>query len=304
MCGPHGVGGIQPAETVADLALDIGVAAPDIEAARPQCLGKSTIQQPAAGFLECWTNRSWLDREGHGAATMRLKDMGRILRSLLLLLPLVVAACAQPEEPAAGAVSRVASAPAAQAAASTRSRIVFLGDSLTAGLGLPREQSVPSLIQSRLDAEGYAYEVVNAGVSGDTSAGGLRRLDWSLEGDVDVLVVELGANDGLRGLPVAQMKQNLDEIVSRARERGITVILTGMEAPPNYGEAYTSEFRRVFREVADKHDVVFVPFFLDGVAGIASLNNSDGIHPNAAGAKIIEGTIWRVLEPALDKLDR
>ena len=230
--------------------------------------------------------------------------MGRILRSLLLLLPVVVAACAQPEEPAAGAVSRVASAPAAQAAASTRSRIVFLGDSLTAGLGLPREQSVPSLIQSRLDAEGYAYEVVNAGVSGDTSAGGLRRLDWSLEGDVDVLVVELGANDGLRGLPVAQMKQNLDQIVSRARERGITVILTGMEAPPNYGEAYTSEFRRAFRDVADKHGVIFVPFFLDGVAGIASLNNSDGIHPNAAGAKIIEGTIWRVLEPALDKLDR
>jgi acyl-CoA thioesterase I len=178
---------------------------------------------------------------------------------------------------------------------------VFLGDSLTAGLGLAREQSVPSLIQARLEANGYEYEVVNAGVSGDTSAGGLRRLDWALDGDIDVLVVELGANDGLRGLPVAQMKQNLDAIVTRAKQRGITVILTGMEAPPNYGTAYTSEFRAVFRDLADKHDVVFVPFFLEGVAGIPSLNNSDGIHPNPAGARIIEQTIWRALEPLVSR---
>lgn len=175
---------------------------------------------------------------------------------------------------------------------------------MTAGLGLPRPQSVPSLIQARLDAEGYAYEVVNAGVSGDTSAGGLRRLDWALEGDVDVLVVELGANDGLRGLPVSQMKRNLDEIVTRAKQRGITVILTGMEAPPNYGPAYTSEFRQAFRDLADEHDVVFVPFFLEGVAGISSLNNGDGIHPNAAGARIIERALWRALEPVLDKQDQ
>jgi acyl-CoA thioesterase-1 len=178
---------------------------------------------------------------------------------------------------------------------------VFLGDSLTAGLGLPREQSVPSLIQARLDSEGYVYEVVNAGVSGDTSAGGVRRLDWALEGDVDVLVVELGANDGLRGLPVAQMKQNLGQIVARAKERGIRVILTGMEAPPNYGPRYTSEFRRAFRDLADEHDVVFVPFFLEGVAGIPSLNNTDGIHPNAEGARIVSDTIWRFLEPVLKR---
>jgi acyl-CoA thioesterase-1 len=138
-------------------------------------------------------------------------------------------------------------------------------------------------------------------VSGDTSAGGLRRLDWALDGDVDVLVVELGANDGLRGLPVAQMKENLDRIISRAKERQIAVLLTGMEAPPNYGPVYTSEFRKVFRDLADAHDVTFVPFFLDGVAGIPQLNNADGIHPNAAGAKIIEQTIWRALEPMLEK---
>jgi acyl-CoA thioesterase-1 len=178
---------------------------------------------------------------------------------------------------------------------------VFLGDSLTAGHGLPREDAVPWLIQERLDAEGYEYEVVNAGVSGDTSAGGLNRLDWSLEGDVDVLVIELGANDGLRGLPVAQMKRNLSEIITRARQRGITVILTGMEAPPNYGPLYTAEFRKAFRDLADDHDVVFVPFYLEGVAGIGSLNNADGIHPNAEGSRLIAGTIWRALEPVLDR---
>ena len=231
--------------------------------------------------------------------------MGRILRSLLLLLPVALLACGQADESRADEVGRVQPASAGvPAPVPARTRIVFLGDSLTAGLGLPREQSVPSLVQARLDQEGRQYEVVNAGVSGDTSAGGLRRLDWALEGDVAVLVVELGANDGLRGLPVEQMKQNLDQIVSRAKARGITVILTGMEAPPNYGPRYTSEFRQTFRDVADAHDVLFVPFFLEGVAGIASLNNSDGIHPNAAGARIIEQTIWRVLEPALDKLDR
>ena len=230
--------------------------------------------------------------------------MGRLLRSLLVALVLTTTACARPEDPPASAAYRAETPSVAQAAATaepSRPRIVFLGDSLTAGLGLPRAQSVPSLIQARLDTSGYSYEVVNAGVSGDTSAGGLRRLDWALDGDVDVLVVELGANDGLRGLPVAQMKENLDRIISRAKERRIAVILTGMEAPPNYGPVYTSEFRQVFRDLAKQHNVTFVPFFLDGVAGIAQLNNADGIHPNAAGAKIIEQTIWRALEPMLER---
>jgi acyl-CoA thioesterase-1 len=232
---------------------------------------------------------------------MKVTVMDRILRSLLVVLPLVGAACGGSNAPPSlAAVESAAAEPASNTLATAwRPRIVFLGDSLTAGLGLPREQSVPSLIQARLDAEGYSYETVNAGVSGDTSAGGVRRLEWVLEGDVEILVVELGANDGLRGLPVAQMKRNLTEIVTRARERGIAVILTGMEAPPNYGPLYTAEFRRVFRDLADEHDVVFVPFFLEGVAGITSLNNSDGIHPNAAGARVIEGTIWRALEPVL-----
>lgn len=227
--------------------------------------------------------------------------MPSILRSLLVGLPLVAAACGWADAPRTPAAGGAAQSQAEPERLDAPRRIVFLGDSLTAGLGLPREQSTPSLIQERLAAEGYPHEVVNAGVSGDTSAGGLSRLDWSLDGDVEVLVIELGANDGLRGLPVAQMKRNLEEIITRAKARDISVILTGMEAPPNYGPLYTAEFRQVFRDLADDHDVVFVPFYLDGVAGIPSLNNSDGIHPNAEGARIIAGTIWRALEPVLDK---
>lgn len=204
------------------------------------------------------------------------------------------------DEPAP-AVAAEAQQAARRVAPAGRPRIVFLGDSLTAGYGLRREESVPSLIQARLDSSGYAYEVVNAGVSGDTSAGGLSRLDWSLEGDVRVLVLELGANDGLRGLPVAALKKNLDTIIQRARARGITVLLTGMEAPPNYGAAYTTEFRRVFRDLASDHKVPFVPFYLEGVAGIPSLNLSDGIHPNPAGSRIIEGTVWKALQPLISK---
>ena len=226
----------------------------------------------------------------------------RTLPSFLLSsLAFLLLACTPSEAPRSETPDHVARPAVEQQSTSARPRIVFLGDSLTAGLGLPREQSVSSLIQARLDSEGYRYEVVNAGVSGDTSAGGLSRLEWSLEGDVDVLVIELGGNDGLRGLPIAQMKRNLDEIITRAKQRGIKVILTGMEAPPNYGLTYTSEFRQVFRDLADEHQVTFIPFYLEGVAGVPGLNNSDGIHPNAAGSRIIEQTVWQTLEPVLEK---
>jgi acyl-CoA thioesterase-1 len=244
--------------------------------------------------------------------------MTRIVRASLAILPFLLMACSQREPPAAqrstpDAASGVeadqagAAAPtrdAEGAAAPTREarrRIVFLGDSLTAGYGLARNQSVPALIQARLDREGYDYEVVNAGVSGDTSAGGLSRLDWSLEGKVDVLVIELGANDGLRGLPVAELKRNLAQIISRARARGVTVVLTGMEAPPNYGAAYTADFRQVYRDLAREQQVTFVPFYLDGVAGNPKLNIADGMHPNPEGARIVEQTIWRSLEPLIEK---
>ena len=189
------------------------------------------------------------------------------------------------------------SAPVAQG----RPRIVFLGDSLSAGYGVTKEQSIPSLVQRHLDAEGYNYEVVNQGVSGDTSAGGVSRLDWSLSGDVRILVVELGGNDGLRGLPVDTTKQNISQIIATAKQRGVRVLLTGMEAPPSYGPLYTSQFRQLFRDLAREHDVAFMPFFLEGVAGDPALNQSDGIHPNPEGAVIVEQAVWRSLQPLLTK---
>lgn len=222
------------------------------------------------------------------------------LRVFIGLTMLVYASCTQPDVPPAE-VRGTADTRAAERSNSARPRIVFLGDSLTAGYGLAKQESVPSLIQARLQANGYPYEVINAGVSGDTSAGGLSRLDWSLEGDVKILVLELGANDGLRGLPIAGMKRNLTEIITRAQARGIKVVLTGMEAPPNFGAAYTDEFRQVYRDLATAHDVTFIPFYLDGVAGLPHLNIADGMHPNAEGSRIIERAVWRTLEPLLEK---
>jgi acyl-CoA thioesterase-1 len=200
---------------------------------------------------------------------------------------------------AASAAGTAAAASAPSKSTAARPRIVFLGDSLTAGYGLETSQSVPSLIQARLDKDRLPFEVVNAGVSGDTSAGGLSRLDWSLDGDVRVLVIELGANDGLRGLPVAALRSNLSEIITRAKGRGISVLLTGMEALPNYGEAYTTEFRNTFSELAREHQVTLMPFYLDGVAGNPGLNIADGIHPNPEGAAIVARNLWGVLEPLL-----
>jgi len=230
--------------------------------------------------------------------------MSSFLRSFVVVVGVTAAACSQSESVT---TPRVAAAPAAAPVAAqvvARPRIVFLGDSLMAGYGMDLEQSVPALIQKHLDAEGYKYEVVNAGVSGDTSAGGLRRLEWSLDGDVRILVIELGANDGLRGLPVAGMKQNLKTIIGKARDRGIDVLLTGMEAPPNYGPAYTSDFRRAFRNLAAEERVAFMSFYLDGVAGNPSLNIADGMHPNPAGARIVEANLWQVLRPMLRRQDR
>ena len=175
-------------------------------------------------------------------------------------------------------------------------RIVALGDSLTAGLGVAREDSYPALLQQKLKESGQAMEVVNAGVSGDTSADGLRRASWALEGDVRLLILALGANDGLRGLPARQMKDNLQGVIHRARQRGIPILLVGMEAPPNYGEQYTRDFRQVFQDLARENKVALVPFLLEGVAGVAELNQSDGIHPTRAGAARIADHLWPAVE--------
>ena len=178
--------------------------------------------------------------------------------------------------------------------------LVVLGDSLTAGLGVATEETFPALLEARLRREGYAYRVVNAGVSGDTTAGALRRLDWVLRAHPAVVVVALGANDGLRGLPVAAMRDNLVRIVTRLRASGARVLLAGMRLPPNYGEAYTREFAEAFRAVARRTSVPLVPFLLEGVAGDARLNQADGIHPNAAGQRIVSDTLWPAVKPLLE----
>jgi acyl-CoA thioesterase I len=184
-------------------------------------------------------------------------------------------------------------------AVTSRPRIVILGDSLTAGLGLPPDQAYPRLLQLRLDKEGLKYDVVNAGVSGDTSAGGLARLDWALDGDVRVLIVALGGNDGLRGLPAEELKTNLSKIIERAQQRHIQVVLAGMEAPPNFGQSYIVSFHQIYPDLAKQYKVSLVPFLLQGVAGIETLNQRDGIHPTAEGARVVADNIWPVLRPML-----
>jgi len=181
-------------------------------------------------------------------------------------------------------------------------RIVVLGDSLTFGLGLSPREAYPALLQERLRDSGLAYHVINAGISGDTSAGGLSRLDLALEGDVRILVVALGANDGLRGLPVAQLRSNLARIVERAQARRITVVLVGMEAPTNWGADYTTAFHEVYPSLAKEYKVALVPFLLEGVVGIEHLNQRDGIHPNAEGDRILAETVWTTLEPIVERL--
>jgi acyl-CoA thioesterase-1 len=179
--------------------------------------------------------------------------------------------------------------------------IAVLGDSLTAGLGVAPDEAYPALLEARLRREGYDYRVINAGVSGDTSAGGLRRLDWVLRLSPEIVIVALGANDGLRGQPVATLRDNLVAIVQKAHVAGARVLLAGMRVPPNYGAAYARDFAAVFPEVARRTSVALVPFLLEGVAAEVRLNQGDGIHPNAEGQRLIADHVWPHLRALLVK---
>jgi acyl-CoA thioesterase-1 len=230
---------------------------------------------------------------------------GRSIFAVLVALACLGTAGCRGDSKEPSAASREAAAatvPADPDAPPARPRIVAFGDSLTIGLGLLEQEAYPALLQNKINEAGYQFEVVNAGVSGDTSAGGLRRLDWALEGNVKVLIVAFGGNDGLRGLPVSQMKENLSQIIDKARERSIVIILAGMEAPPNFGQEYATGFRQAFRDVALNKRVLFIPFLLNNVAGKPELNQADGIHPNQQGTQIVADTVWSVLEPLLDQM--
>ncbi|MFQ5929115.1 MAG: arylesterase [Acidobacteriota bacterium] len=179
--------------------------------------------------------------------------------------------------------------------------ILILGDSLTAGYGLDPSQAFPALIQQEIDALGWNFKVMNAGLSGDTSADGLRRIDWLLRRKIEFLVLELGANDALRGLPLDETERNLQAIIDKVRKRypEVKIVIAGMLVPPNLGQQYTERFRSIFPELAKRNKVALIPFLLEGVAGRPELNLPDGIHPTATGHEIIAQTLWKVLRPLL-----
>lgn len=181
-----------------------------------------------------------------------------------------------------------------------RPRIVAFGDSLTAGLGVAAEEAYPARLQRRLDEQGLRYRVINAGVSGDTTAGGVRRMDWVLKSRPDLVILELGGNDGLRGLNLDETKANLERIIKRCQDASVTVILAGMKLPPNYGTEYTKGFEAIFPALAKQYRLTLIPFFLDGVAGSASLNQADGIHPTSEGYRIIADKVMETVKPLLD----
>jgi acyl-CoA thioesterase-1 len=212
------------------------------------------------------------------------KEFGRIL---LMMAALLFAPWAQGQ--------------AAVAAPPEQKTIVVLGDSLAAGLGVEPEQAFPALLQKKIDAAGWPYTVVNAGVSGDTSADGLARLDWLLRRKIEVLILELGGNDGLRGLPVSATRTNLQAILDRVRQKfpQVNLIVAGMQMPPNMGEEYDSAFRAMYPALAAKNHAALVPFLLAGVGGRRELNQEDRIHPNAAGHALVAENVWKILQPIL-----
>ncbi len=228
-----------------------------------------------------------------------------------LLVALSILACGKSQPAADSTGSQASPTPAAAATGEATAAakpldsartLLFLGTSLTAGFGLDPDDAYPMLIQRKLDAEGKRYRVVNAGVSGETSSGLLRRVDWLLQQRLDVIVIETGANDGLRGVPVATMRDNLQQIITRIRsaQPGATIALVQMEALPNMGKSYTDSFHAAFPELVRKNPgVVLIPFLLDGVAGERDLNQSDGIHPNEEGERIVAENVWKALKPLL-----
>ena len=179
--------------------------------------------------------------------------------------------------------------------------ILCLGDSLTAGYGLDKSQAYPALLQEKIDHLGWKFQVINAGLSGETTAGGLRRLDWFLKRKIDVLILALGGNDALRGIALDSTEKNLDEIMTRAQTRypGVKIVLSGMLIPPNWGTDYPNKFQAIFPELTKKHRAQLIPFLLEGVGGKPQLNFPDGIHPTAEGHQIVAENVWKVLKPIL-----
>lgn len=189
-------------------------------------------------------------------------------------------------------------------AQSDTQKILFFGDSITAGYGLDKDEAFPAIIQQKIDSLNWNFDTVNAGLSGETSAGGLRRVDWILQQDFDIFVLELGGNDGLRGIDLESTKNNLQAIIDKVKQKKpeAEILLAGMQVPPNLGPDYTEEFRKMYPELAKKNDVTLIPFLLKGVGGDPELNQADGIHPTARGHEILAENVWKELKPILKKV--
>ena len=189
---------------------------------------------------------------------------------------------------------------------SSQSTILFFGNSLTAGMGLDPDDAFPALIQKKIDSLGLDYVVVNAGLSGDTTASGKNRLDWALSNNVKIMVLELGANDGLRGIPLDETEANLQDMIdmAKAENKDIDIILAGMQIPPNMGPEYTDKFRNLYPKLAERNSLPLIPFLLQNVAGIPELNQNDGIHPTEEGQKIVASNVWEVLRDVISEIDQ
>ena len=217
---------------------------------------------------------------------------------IIVALIIILSSCSDNKKPATRDQNNI---PKETAAVTKKKSIVFFGNSLTAGYGLSPEQAFPALIQKKIDSLGLPYQVINAGVSGETSSGGKTRIDWILREPVDIFILELGANDGLRGTPLSETKKNLQDIIDKVKAKypDSKLVFAGMEIPPNMGQAYTTEFRNIYTELAAKNKMTLIPFLLEGVGGEPDLNQEDGIHPNEQGSLIVAKNVWKQLEKLL-----
>lgn len=220
----------------------------------------------------------------------------------LAMLACLAISCDQASQKQATS-SNESTSQAAEEATEERPVILFYGNSITAGYGLDMSEAFPALIQERLDSLNYDYKVINAGLSGETSAGGLSRIDWVLKTPVDIFVLELGGNDGLRGISLDETEKNLSAILEKVKASNpqVKIIVAGMQIPPNMGQEYTDRFKNIFPALAQEHNTLHIPFILEGVGGIPELNLPDGIHPTPEGHKIVAENVWTVLEPIVDE---
>jgi len=226
----------------------------------------------------------------------KIKSFPRFILKLFVLL-LLVAGCRSKQNTGEPAVEPGPKKEKKSDVAVKMKNILFFGNSLTAGYGIDPSEAFPALIQSRIDSLGYPYKVINAGLSGETSAGGKNRIDWVLNQPVDIFLLELGGNDGLRGIPVSETEKNLQVIIDKVRAKypDARLLLIGIQVPPNMGERYSNDFRAVFRELAKRNQLRFLPFLLEGVGGVPELNQNDGIHPTAPGHRILAENVWKSL---------